>query len=207
MTVPTATTPLAPAASDAGRTAGPTAAFTAAIALVMLALVAAVELWMGRVPICTCGSVKLWHGVVASSENSQQVSDWYTFTHVLHGVLFYGALALAARWVPVQTRLLIAIAVEGLWEVVENSPMIIDRYRAVTISFDYYGDSVLNSVSDVAAMMLGFWLARRLSVWASVALVVATELLLAWAIRDNLSLNILMLLHPVEAVRQWQQGL
>lgn len=177
-----------------------------ALILGLLAAVAAVELWMGRVPICTCGTVKLWHGVVASAENSQQVSDWYTFTHVLHGVLFYGVLTLVAGQRPVRTRLLAAVLLEGLWEIVENSPMIIDRYRAVTISYDYYGDSVLNSVSDVAAMMLGFWLARRLPVWASAALVVATELLLAIAIRDNLSLNILMLVHPIDAVRMWQQG-
>ncbi len=204
---------LAPALSTAARSRTPAPeagrpgpVSTTVIVITMLAGVAAAEWWMGRVLLCTCGRVRLWHGVVASAENSQQVTDWYTFTHVLHGLLFYAALAVAARRMPVRARLLVAVAIEGIWEVVENSPAIIDRYRAVTISYDYYGDSILNSVSDVAAMMLGFWLARRLPVWASVALAVATEVLLAIAIRDNLSLNILMLLHPIDVVRHWQQG-
>lgn len=172
----------------------------------VLVAVAAIELWMGRVPICACGNVKLWHGVVASSENSQQISDWYTFTHVLHGFAFYGLLRVVARRWTAGARLVAAVSIEGVWEVIENSPVIIDRYRQTTISFDYYGDSVLNSIADIGAMMLGFWLARRMPVWATVAATAITEIVLAIAIRDNLTLNIIMLLHPVDAIRQWQLG-
>ena len=172
--------------------------------LVVAAAVA--QLAMGREPICTCGYVKAWHGVVASSENSQHVADWYTFTHVIHGIAFYGLAWLLARQTSVSWRFVLAVAVEAAWEVFENTPFVIDRYRAATISLDYYGDSVVNSVADIAAMALGFWIAGRARWWGSVALVVAIEAMLAATIRDNLLLNILMLIRPVEAIRQWQLG-
>ena len=173
--------------------------------LVMLMLVATIELTMGRQPMCTCGFISLWHGPV-DSQNSQQISDWYTFTHVLHGIAFYGLLFLAARRLPVPVRLLIAVFLEGAWEIAENSPFIIDRYRTATFSLDYYGDSIVNSVSDVVAMMLGFWMARRFPVWVTAVCVVAVEIVLAIVIRDNLTLNIIMLIHPVDAIKHWQLG-
>jgi hypothetical protein len=171
---------------------------------------AAILLAMDRPPICPCGTVKLWHGVVQSDQNSQQITDWYSFSHVTHGLIMYFAAWLL--WIrlglfggrPARWALPIAVLVEAAWEVIENTPMIIDRYREVTISRGYAGDSMVNSLADIAWMIAGFLLAARIPAWASVALAAFFELFTLWAIRDNLTLNVLMLFWPLEAVRQWQ---
>jgi hypothetical protein len=176
-----------------------------AATLVALLVAALVEYAFGRVPICTCGYVKLWHGDTWSSENSQHLTDWYTFSHIIHGfALFY--LSRWARKNSLFQAFLLALSVETTWEIVENSSLIIDRYRQTTVSLDYYGDSIVNSLSDILTMCLGFAIARRLPVRIVVPLTVAMELGTAYFIRDNLTLNILMLIYEVPAIKQWQMG-
>lgn len=177
------------------------------VAAAIVALQAMALHLMGQPWISASGAIRLWQGAVNSSENSQQIADWYSLSHVVHGFLFYGLLWLVLpRRVGFAARLVLAVGIEVSWELLENTDLVIDRYREATISLDYHGDSVLNSVFDTLWMTFGFFLAARLPWKATVAIALALELLAAWAIRDNLTLNILMLVHPSEAVRAWQAG-
>ena len=173
----------------------------------MIVAAAVILLLMGRNPICTCGTIKLWVGETNSADNSQHIADWYTLSHIIHGFLFYGIFWIVARKWPVGPRLLGAIFVEAAWEIFENTDMVINRYREATIALGYVGDSVLNSVSDILFMVLGFFFAARAPIWLTVVLAIFFELLAGWVIRDNLTLNIVMLLYPLDAVKAWQGGL
>ena len=162
-------------------------------------------LWaMGRPPICTCGTVTLW-GRVGPAQ-SQMLADWYSPSHIVHGFLFYAALRWLWQQASVERRFVAAMLIESAWEIIENTPMVIDRYREATIALGYSGDSILNSASDIAMMAMGFLAARRLPIWVSIAIVLLLELVPLIVIRDNLTLNVWMLLAPSDAIRAWQAG-
>ncbi|KAB2917094.1 MAG: DUF2585 domain-containing protein [Hyphomicrobiaceae bacterium] len=177
------------------------------ISLGIIVISQAVVYTMGHPLICKCGFVKIWHGTRGDSGMSQHLMDWYTYSHVLHGIIFYWLITFVAQGrLSVAARLVIAVLIEGGWEILENTPLIINRYRTVTISRDYFGDSVVNSAGDILAMIVGFLLAARLPAWVTVALLIAVEVGLAFLIRDNLALNVLMLIHPIDAIKVWQAG-
>lgn len=182
----------------------------AGVAIGMAALTAAILYALGRTPICTCGYVELWHGIVRDSGNSQHLTDWYSPSHVIHGFLFYmGAWLIGVvrgRPLPLGVAFLLALGAECAWEILENTSVIIDRYRATNIALDYYGDSIINSLSDIAMMVIGFWLAWFWPVWLTVVVALAMEVIVGHWIRDNLALNIIMLIHPVHAIDRWQAG-
>ena len=175
-------------------------------AFLMVAAAAIALLAMGRNSICTCGTVELWVGGRDSPKTSQMLADWYSLSHVVHGLIFYAALWLVARRRPVEWRFVAALVIEAGWEVIENTPFVIDRYRTATAALGYTGDSVINSLSDIAMMGVGFLLARKLPVWASLLLLIVLEIVPLFVIRDNLALNIWMLLAPSESIRAWQSA-
>ena len=160
----------------------------------------------GRLWLCDCGRLRAWVGAAWSPETSQQLFDPYSLTHVLHGLAFCGLLALAAPRVAGRWRLVLAVAIEALWELIENTDFVINRYREATAALGYAGDTVVNSLGDVAACALGFVVARRLGWLWSTALFVATEIFLLFWIRDSLLLNIILLVYPSETLRAWQAG-
>ena len=177
------------------------------ISLLIILVAVAVLLGMGRIPFCKCGIISLWSSDVTSNQQSQQLTDPYTFTRVLHGIGFYFLIWLVfGSKLTIGQRLILAVAVESGWEILENTEFILNRYRAATISYDYWGDSVFNSVGDIFAMMIGFWLAAKLPWWGSVIAFIAIDSLLLFFIRDSLVINIIMLIRPIEAIKQWQQA-
>ncbi|MEZ5828607.1 MAG: DUF2585 domain-containing protein [Hyphomicrobiales bacterium] len=177
----------------------------AAIIVAIIAAAAVALYAMGHPLICKCGYVKLWHFDVVSAENSQHIIDWYTPSHIIHGFLFYAALWLVAPRLSFGAKLIIAVLVEASWEVIENTDFVINHYREMTISLDYYGDSVINSVSDILFMILGFLLAAWLPVWLTILIAIALELFVGVMIRDNLTLNVLMFVWPMDSILEWQR--
>ena len=182
------------------------------ISLVIALIAVGILLAMDRPPICECGYVKLWHGQINDAGNSQHIADWYTPSHIIHGMIFYAfgwwifvrqgwGGTQAARW-----GLPLAVLLEAAWEVLENTQMVIDRFRSVTANYGYSGDSVLNSAADIGWMALGFWLALRLPVRVTVTLAIIGELIAGWVVRDNLTLNVIMLVFPIDAIAEWQAG-
>lgn len=165
---------------------------------------------MDRPPICECGTVKFWHGYVNSAENSQHLADWYTFSHIIHGFLFFWLGAWLFRKYPDAKKfglaLCLAVFLEGFWEVLENSPIIINRYREATIGLGYSGDSIINSMADIGWMTLGFFAAWKMGWKVTLVVLIVFELIALWAIRDNLALNVLMLSFPIDAVKEWQEA-
>ena len=183
---------------------------TIIVSIVIAVAAVVILLAMNRPPICECGYVKLWHGQINDAGNSQHIADWYTPSHIIHGMIFYAfGWLLFGRWQLAGPKggrwaLPFAVFLEAAWEVLENTPFVIDRFRAVTANWGYSGDSVINSFADIGWMALGFFLAMRLPVWLTVLLAVTAEIVTAIVVRDNLTLNIVMLLFPIDAIAEWQ---
>ncbi|MCF1436053.1 DUF2585 family protein [Agrobacterium vitis] len=183
------------------------ASFWLVVPVIILAVQILAEHFMGRIWICSCGYVKLFEAGVNTSGNSQHLADWYTPSHIIHGFLFYGLGWLVLRRGSFGQRLTLATLIEAGWELLENSPIIINRYRAATMAVGYEGDSILNSAMDTVFMALGFLFAARVPVWLTIVVAVFFELLTGYLIRDNLTLNVIMLVWPVDAIKAWQAAL
>ncbi|THV11914.1 DUF2585 domain-containing protein [Rhizobium rhizophilum] len=184
-----------------------TTRFWLTVTLVIILIQVLSQYIMGRLWICECGYVKLFEAGVNTPGNSQHLFDWYTPSHIIHGFLFYGLGWLLMRKKPITAKLALAALIEAVWEILENSPIVIDRYRTATMAVGYTGDSILNSGMDMVAMIAGFFFAARAPIWLTVAIAIAFEVLTAVIIRDNLTLNVVMLVWPIEAVKTWQAAL
>ncbi len=176
------------------------------LCLLVIVVSAVILMWQGRVWWCQAGDYTPWSWNIWTTHNSQHIIDPYAFTHVLHGVLEFWLIGLVFKRMPLAWRLLIAVIIESTWEVAENSSFIIERYRTVTLSLDYFGDSIINSLADIICCVTGFAIAYKLKFWKSLALFVATEAILILWIRDSLLINIVMLIYPIEALKIWQMS-
>ena len=180
------------------------------VSIAIAVLTVGILLAMGRPPICECGYVKLWHGDINSMGNSKHIADWYTPSHIIHGPLFYAlGWLLFAKWKiggegAVKWGLPLAVFLEAAWEVLENTQMVIERFRSVTANWGYSGDSVLNSFADIGWMAFGFYLAMRLPIKVTIVGAIVLEVLAAWVVRDGLTLTVIMLLFPIDAIAEWQ---
>ena len=177
-----------------------------ALCLLTVGVAVVIMSWQGRVIWCQAGDYSPWSWDIWSRHNSQHIIDPYSFTHVLHGVLEFWLIGLVFRKVPLAWRLLMAVMIESSWEIAENSTYIIQRYREATISLDYFGDSIINSISDILCCSTGFVIAYKLGFWRSILLFTVTEIILILTIHDSLIINIIMLIFPIEAIKQWQMG-
>lgn len=184
-----------------------TTRFWLAVTFLVILVQVVSQYLMGRLWICECGYVKLFEQGVNTPGNSQHLFDWYTPSHIIHGFLFYGLGWLIMRKKPIAAKLALAALIEAAWEILENSPLVIDRYRTATMAVGYSGDSILNSGMDMVAMIAGFFFAARVPIWLTVVIALAFEAVTAFVIRDNLTLNVVMLVWPIEVVKTWQAAL
>ena len=191
---------------DEWRMPAPDIRLCLAAVLAMVGTQALVLLAMGHPLICECGHVALWHGAASGPQTSQHLTDWYSFTHVEHGLLFYALITWLLAGAPFRTVMLVAFGIEAVWEILENTPLIMDRYRQTALAAGYFGDSVVNSLGDTVAMGVGLAIARLAPVRVSIVLALLLEGVLLFAIRDNLTLNIIQLVAPIEAISAWQAG-
>ncbi len=172
----------------------------------LLLVQGAVLYYFGQPMLCTCGYVKFWEGVVQSLGNSQHLTDWYTFSHIIHGFIFYLVFWALFPRLPVSTRLMLALGLEVAWEITENTPWIINLYRQQALASGYSGDSIINSLSDTLMMALGYVLAWRMPVWSVISAALLMELVVGYFIHDNLTLNVLNLIHQFDFIRAWQSA-
>src|SRR5829696_6161287 len=175
----------------------------AATGLVLLLMIVLLRV-QGRLFVCACGYFELWTSDTCSSNNSQQLFDPYSFTHLLHGFLFFWLIALLCQRLTTGWQLWLALLFESAWEVFENTSFVINKYRTETAALGYQGDTIVNSLGDLSCALIGFVIARQLGIRRSLIVFLLVELVLILWIHDSLLLQILMLVQPVEAIKLWQ---